>query len=339
MASGLGFEEKASEEIAIAVSELASNLVKHAQQGQLTLTPLNANDRPGIRVESRDAGPGIADVERALADGVSTTGSLGYGLGTVNRLMDTFDIHSQPGAGTHIVCTRWQRAGLPRVSPSPLEFGAATRAHPAMRENGDSFVLKTWDASVLVGVIDGLGHGQFAHRAAETARQYVESHFDQPLDAIFRGTSRACRASRGVVMALARFDWGLEVGDWKLEVRDDETRRSLKSNFQSPRSNIQLTFASIGNIEARVFGNAAPVNLIVRRGVIGGHAPHVLVTTHHWEPRDLLVLHTDGLSSHWRWEDFPYLAQESATRTAQRLLQRLAKEDDDATVVVVKGKP
>src|SRR6266508_1579635 len=200
MALAIGFEAKVSEEIVIAVSELASNLVKHARGGKLTLTPVNDGGRVGIHVESHDCGPGIADVEQAMADGFSTAGSLGCGLGTVNRLMDRFDITSQRGggAGTRIVCTRWLRVDHPPLSPGPLEFGAATPSYPTMPVNGDAFVIKRWNASALVAVIDGLGHGPYAHRAAQTARQYVETHVDQPLEAIFRGVGRTCRATRGV---------------------------------------------------------------------------------------------------------------------------------------------
>ena len=76
MASAIGFDATASEEIALAVSELASNLVKHARGGTLTLTPVTDTGREGMQVESRDCGPGIADVEQALTDGFSTAGSL-----------------------------------------------------------------------------------------------------------------------------------------------------------------------------------------------------------------------------------------------------------------------
>lgn len=309
LAATIGFGEKESEEIAIAVTELASNLIKHARGGRLTLIPLANGTRVGIRIESQDSGPGIADVEQAIADGFSTTGSLGYGLGAVNRLMDTFDITSQRGAGTHVTCERWLGMKAPRVMICPLEFGAASRAHPAMQENGDSFVIKQWNESALVGVIDGLGHGQFAHRAAITAQQYVEAHYNQPLDAIFQGVARACRATRGVVMALARFDWR-------------ETR---------------LAFASVGNIQARVFGNYEPMSFVMRRGVLGGNARNAVVTNHHWDSRSMLVLHSDGLSTHWRREDFSHLADKPASVIAQRMLQQFAKDDDDATVVVVKG--
>jgi anti-sigma regulatory factor (Ser/Thr protein kinase)/serine/threonine protein phosphatase PrpC len=312
MAAAIGLDETAREEVAIAASELAANLVKHAGGGSLTLMPLVQRGRAGIQIESVDSGGGIADVSQAMVDGFSTAGSLGYGLGTVNRLMDELEVTSHQGSagGTRIVCRRWFREHALSARPCPLSFGAATRPRPHMTENGDAFVLKRWGESGLVAVIDGLGHGQFARRAAQVARQYVEAHYDQPLEAIFRGVERACRATRGVVMALARFDWG----------------RPL------------LTFASLGNVEVRVFDNSNPMNFILRRGIIGANAPLPVVTEHPWDPRSVLVLHSDGVRAHWRWEDFPDLAAASATVAALHLLRALAKDDDDATVVVVKGQ-
>jgi anti-sigma regulatory factor (Ser/Thr protein kinase) len=312
MALAMGFDAKVSEEITIVISELASNLVRHAQGGQLTLTPVNNRGRIGIQIESCDRGPGIADVEQAIKDGFSTSESLGYGLGTVNRLMDQFDITSQrgAGAGTAIVCTRWLPIDKPSLGPCPLEFGAATRAYPTMTVNGDAFVIKRWHANALVSVIDGLGHGQYAHRAAQAARQYVETHFDQPLDAIFRGVGRTCRATRGVVMALVRFDFA---GD-----------------------DIRFSFASVGNIEARVLGGPNRQQFIVPRGIVGGNAPSPRVTDHRWNPGTVMVLHSDGVACHWGLADFPDLRRESAATMAPRLLRALAKDNDDATVVVVR---
>jgi anti-sigma regulatory factor (Ser/Thr protein kinase) len=312
MALAIGFDAKVSEEITLVISELASNLVRHAQGGQLTLMPAKDGGRLGIQIESHDRGPGIADVEQAVKDGFSTADSLGYGLGTVNRLMDRFDITSQrgAGAGTSIVCARWLPVEKPSLSPCPLEFGAATRAYPTMTVNGDAFVIKRWHASALVSVIDGLGHGQYAHRAAQAARQYVETHFDQPLDAIFRGVGRTCRATRGVVMALVRFDFG---GD-----------------------DIRFSFASVGNIETRVLGGPSRQQFIVPRGIVGGNAPHPRVTDHRWNLGSTMVLHSDGMTSRWGLADFPDLTRESATTMAQRLLRALAKDNDDATIVVVR---
>lgn len=312
MAQILGFDEKAREEVVIAVSELASNLVKYAPGGILRFEPLDAGGRKGIQIESHDRGPGIVDMEQAMGNGFTTGASLGYGLGAVNRLMDEFDIMTPPGGGTYILSRRWVRQVGLGVTPCPLAFGAATRPHPLMTDNGDTFIVKRWSGSALLGVIDGLGHGKLAAQAAQTARHYVDSHYTQPLENIFRGVGRACVATRGVVMALARFDW------------------------EKDCQGMTLTSANVGNIETRVFGNPGPMNFIVRRGIIGLNTTNPKVTKHPWDPSYVLVLCSDGLITRWRWEDFPELTGASPSVAARRLLLKLARENDDATVVVAK---
>ena len=118
---------KTGEEIALAVIELATNLVKYGRDGQMSLTPLEESSRVGMEVMAQDSGPGMPDVERALTDGFSTSGSRGMGLGAVNRLMDEFDIESRPGAGTRVVCRKWRRNYPSTMKRCPLEFGVASR--------------------------------------------------------------------------------------------------------------------------------------------------------------------------------------------------------------------
>jgi len=308
LGEGLGFDPAACEEISLAMTELATNLVKHAQGGKLTLTPLDEGGRIGLAIESVDSGPGIADFEQALTDRFSTVGTRGTGLGAINRLMDNLDITSELGRGTSITARKWVRQQIISIHPCPLAFGVATRPRIFGEDNGDAFIIKQWAESALVGVIDGLGHGQMAHHAAQAARQYVDTHFDMPLDEIFRGVGRVCRATRGVVMALARFDWGLS----------------------------RLVFSSVGNIEVRVFPSSVPFSFSIRRGVIGLNAPNAVVTEHPWSLDNVLVLHSDGLRTHWDWKDFPGLSNQPAPSLAQEFLRLLAKEEDDATVIVVR---
>lgn len=312
VAETIGFSTKDSEDLAIVVSELASNIVIHAQYGRLVLTPVEEKGRRGIKIESQDNGPGIADVERAIIDGFSTVGGLGYGLGTVNRLMDEFDVRSQSGGqtGTLITCLRWKRESSQETSRCPISFGVATRSRLNAEFNGDTFVVKEWNRYALIALIDGLGHGEFAHQAARQAREYVENHYDRPLPVIFWGVGRACRATRGVVMAVALFDW---------------STRPMK-----------LAFGSIGNIEARVFGCPTPMNLVAQRGVIGLNAPQPVIAEYRWNPAYVMVLHSDGLSRKWCWSRFPELTEASAVYTARSLLQILAGNEDDATVIVVR---
>lgn len=309
MAAAIGFNERIREEVAIVTGELATNLVKHAKEGWLVITFLENGGNKGIQIEVKDSGPGIENVERAISDSYSTTGTLGNGLGAVNRLMDDFDITShKERTGTHIVCKRWLRLEKVSPIPCPLSFGAATRKCSIDEENGDTFIIKRWNENALVGIIDGVGHGNHAHHAAETARNYVESHFDQPLEKIFHGTHRACGSTRGVVMALARFDW----------------------------MERKLSFASIGNIETRAFETPESMNFIVRRGVLGHNVPSARVTQHRWEPSYWMVLHSDGMKANWLLDDYRGVSGDSATVIAQRLLRNLARDDDDATVLVVK---
>lgn len=196
LALAIGFPSDASEEIALAVAELTSNLIKHAGHGTLAARPVDSGERLGLEIEACDHGPGIGDIEKSFEDGYSTAGSLGYGLGTVNRLMDEVDIHSAPDCGTQILCRRWLRSERRAFTRSPWDVGILTRPRDGFRENGDAFVVKEWDSRLLVGLIDGLGHGDLAQKAALAAQNYVLGHYDQPLDKIFAGADRACRTAR-----------------------------------------------------------------------------------------------------------------------------------------------
>src|SRR5258706_7458313 len=104
MSAAIGFDERAVEEIALVVSELATNLVKHAKDGVLRLGRCEEAGRTGIQIDSEDQGPGIPNVEQAIADNFSTAGGLGCGFGAVQRMMDGFGVIFPPGTGTGIVC-------------------------------------------------------------------------------------------------------------------------------------------------------------------------------------------------------------------------------------------
>ena len=98
----LGFNRSDIDRLATAVSELARNIIKYApdQGGDIVLTDQSGVKGLRLSVEARDNGPGIADLEAALQDHFSTSGSLGLGLPGVKRLMDEFSIVSVPGRGT-----------------------------------------------------------------------------------------------------------------------------------------------------------------------------------------------------------------------------------------------
>lgn len=108
LATELGFSVGNATLIATAISELARNIVSYAGNGEIVMRVARDSDRTGITIVASDSGPGIADLTLALRDGFSTSGSLGIGLPGARRLMDEFDINSQPGRGTIIKVTKWK---------------------------------------------------------------------------------------------------------------------------------------------------------------------------------------------------------------------------------------
>ncbi len=109
LATDIGFSATDSTLIATAISELARNIVSYARKGEITLKTIHGSSRHGILVVASDDGPGIPDVLQAMRDGFSTSGSLGLGLPGVRRLMDEFQIASQPGRGTTVAVKKWKQ--------------------------------------------------------------------------------------------------------------------------------------------------------------------------------------------------------------------------------------
>lgn len=298
-----------TEELLIVTSELTSNLLRHAGGGQLVIQL--DDSLPSIKIESYDNGPGIIDAEQAIGDGFSTAGSLGYGLGAINRLMDTLEIKSPytRTGGTYVCCTKQIPNIQQVVTPNPFSVTISTRPYPGFDVNGDSYLSIWQDDSLLVGVIDGLGHGEFAHQAAEKIKHYVISHSHLPLERIFLGASRESRAGRGGVMALGRL--------------------SVENRI------INLSYASIGNVEARVVGETVQT-LPVRRGILGKGTIHPKVHKQKIQENDRLVFFSDGISTQWNNEIIQQLRSIDKRNSGRDLFNGLVKSNDDATLVIVK---
>ncbi|MGH8281673.1 MAG: anti-sigma regulatory factor [Gammaproteobacteria bacterium] len=107
MALSLGFSETEATLIATIISELARNIVLYAGGGEIAISNSGSGPRKGISIVSRDQGPGIADVQRALLGGYSTSGGLGLGLCGVRRMVDEFHLESAPAKGTTVSVKKW----------------------------------------------------------------------------------------------------------------------------------------------------------------------------------------------------------------------------------------
>lgn len=103
------FDQFAVAALTTAASELSRNVWVHARSGMARIMVLRNGKRVGLGLEFVDSGPGIADLNRALAGGFSTSKSLGLGLSGTKRLVDEFNIDTAPGRGTKIVIRKWKR--------------------------------------------------------------------------------------------------------------------------------------------------------------------------------------------------------------------------------------
>ena len=116
MAERLGFPRPAPTLIATAISEVARNIVVHVGCGEIVLRPVEDPDRFGLVVIATDQGPGIRDLDAALRDDYSGRGGLGLGLPGARRLMDDFEVVSDPDRGTTVTMKKWRfRDELARV--------------------------------------------------------------------------------------------------------------------------------------------------------------------------------------------------------------------------------
>src|SRR5262245_48976559 len=107
LALELGLSSTDQTVVATVISELARNILLYAKLGSVSVAAHRHNGQSGIRIVAKDRGPGIADVERALQVGFSTSRSLGLGLPGVKRLMDEFEIVSKRKKGTMVTVRKW----------------------------------------------------------------------------------------------------------------------------------------------------------------------------------------------------------------------------------------
>ncbi len=200
LAEQLGFDETDVARVALVATEMASNLVKHTEGGQILLR--TSNDRRAVELVAVDRGRGIANVASALRDGVSTRGTQGTGLGAIARVATRFDLYSRPGEGTVIFAAV---ASAP-AGPSGFDVGGVCAPFPGEEVSGDRFEVDDRDGRVLALVTDGLGHGPMAAAAsARAAEIFAAGSSLAPVDLMQR-LHEGMRATRGAAAALAEID-------------------------------------------------------------------------------------------------------------------------------------
>jgi anti-sigma regulatory factor (Ser/Thr protein kinase) len=306
-----GLEQKRIDQIDILVSELGTNLVKHTPGGEL-LAGI-ADDRHGKMLEliSIDSGPGIADPERMMQDGVSTTGTLGQGLGAIRRLSDHCDIYSQKDWGTIMVCRIYREDQADRTAKrAALVFRALVVAKPGELVSGDGcYSFTAADGSFRLLVADGLGHGFEAHRAVQEAvAAFRETTSDSPAE-ILRHIHGTIRKTRGIVAAIVIVDPVRKV--WK--------------------------YCGIGNIATRFTGVHLAKSYLSYNGIVGHNIPGSLYDQElsHLDYQQIFLC-SDGIRSRWQHARLPEMGRQDLMVQAAALYKDFARRSDDMSIIIGK---
>jgi anti-sigma regulatory factor (Ser/Thr protein kinase) len=301
-----GFDEAVTGRIALVATEMATNLLKHAATGEIVIGNFSDRDGAGVELLSLDKGPGIADLGRALADGFSTAGSAGNGLGAVRRQCDRFAIWSRPGLGTAAV------ARFQRDAPSgSVALGAIVQPYPGETATGDGWAFAAPAPGPTLLMVDGSGHGPLAALAVAAATRAFENNLARDCARLMEDMHRALAPTRGAAVGVARVDMAARL----------------------------VRFVGVGNIAGALCSQGAVRRMISHNGTAGHIAPRIREFTYPWSGDVTVILHSDGLSAKWDLDAYPGLAASHPSLIAGILFRDHRRGRDDASIVVMRAAP
>jgi anti-sigma regulatory factor (Ser/Thr protein kinase) len=301
-----GFSEADGGRVALVATELATNLLKHGNGGEILVGSFGGDQDSGIELIALDKGPGMSNVAASLADGYSTAGTAGKGLGAVVRQSHFVDVASWPGIGTAILA-RLKRGQPPEGFVDNDKVGAVAVPMPGQDVCGDSWSVAAVPEQTTVMVADGLGHGPEAAEASVEAVRLFHRFSGHTAPTLLEYVHGGLRATRGAAISVAR----LQTGSGK------------------------LTFSGVGNVAGVIFANGDLRRMISMPGT-AGHSVRKIQAFEYPFTTGLVILHSDGIASSWTLERYPNLAARHPTLIAAVLYRDLTRQRDDATVLVAK---
>jgi len=305
LAEELGFGPTGAGKVALVVTEIGTNILKHGGAGEILINSLHQDDVRGIEIVGIDRGKGIADLERSLRDGYSTAGSPGTGLGAIRRLSDGFEVFSASGQGTAVLARLWATT-LPSPEKGPrVATGFAGAPHTGESVSGDGWAVVQSVGRTVLLLVDGLGHGVIAARAAREAVRLFHDNVRHAPGVIVQALHDGLRSTRGAAVAVS-------------EIAPD---RGL------------VKYAGVGNICAAIVTPGSRRHLISHNGTAGHAVRRIDEFTYPWPKDGVLVEHTDGLGTHWDLDRYPGLMTRSPGLIAAVLYRDFNRGRDDVSVL------
>lgn len=308
-AAALGRSELSN--LGIIVNEIAGNAARHGRGGEVLLRLVQAGAGTGAGVEALvlDRGPGMANVAECLRDGYSTSGTMGTGLGAARRLSQAFDIYSGAGQGTVVVARVWSDDGA--LAKQTARTGAVCLPVRGETECGDGWAAVSKGRRTVVMLVDGLGHGPSAAEAARTAVRLFYDHASRAPSDLLDLLHRGLRASRGAAAGVLEIDL----------------------------AGACARFAGVGNIAGRIMTEAGTRSLVSQNGIVGHGVRRPQEFEYAWEADATVIMHSDGLTNHWKLDAYPGLLRRDPALLAAVLYRDFARERDDTVVVACRPIP
>lgn len=307
------FMETQAGKIDIIVSEMASNLIKHAGGGEILFRVYDPDAHTSVfEIISIDKGPGIADTGRMMRDGVSTTHTLGHGLGAIHRLSDTAQLFSLTGWGTVLYAMvsseGKKKKGREQKTPG-VDIRALCVNKPRETVCGDGYCIKRTPAAISIFFGDGLGHGPNAKEAIDRANEFFEGCSENDPVEILRQMHENIRRTRGLVGTVAVCD--LKGGQWRV--------------------------CGVGNILTRVYSGIEFKNYMPYNGTIGLNLPNSMnASVFVVESNQYMIMCSDGIQSRWDLNKFHSILKYDNTVLAAAIYKDFARGTDDASVLIAK---
>lgn len=308
LANEAGINAERINELDIIVAEMTSNLFKYSDDGEILMGTFLNEGLPYIELISIDNGPGIANPARMLQDGVSTSNTLGHGLGSMKRLSDTFELYSQIGWGT-IVLSRIYNSPPKSNVKNQVVMRPIVVAKPGETLSGDGFVYKKTDKFIKFMLADGLGHGPEANKAINEAAGVFKIFPDYSPTETLRFIHSDIKKTRGAVINIVGYDFNAKT--W--------------------------ISAGIGNIAVRFMGPATFKNHMSYNGIVGHNIPNTMNDQQYPAGQyNQVMLCSDGIKTRIDMVKYPQISKYDQTILAAAIYKDHARRNDDMSVVLAK---
>lgn len=311
----MGFKDTVRERIELVCNEIITNQLKYAgRHGLVQIWEQSNSEFTALDLFALDYGPGISNLPVALQDGYTTSGTMGKGLGAIQRLSSESEFYTLPRGVAHdspwhgmAVWARFYVNNPPRSRR--IQSGNFVRAYRDDVYNGDCICVRPDEPGIRWLHADGLGHGKEAAEVLIGADEVLDAV--TPLDGTLQNLSHRLRGGRGAVAMACEIDFDAK---W-------------------------LRICGVGDMGAFLICNGERRVLNFSPGVLGHEHRSFEMVELPFPQQALLITASDGLRRNWSLSTFPGLWRLHPQLIALLLGNVITRNNDDKSILVIRAMP